>query len=156
MCNYCSAEMCIIVSQNQLPVILNESWRQHPTKQQLYGHLPPITKTMQVRRTRHAGHCWGSGDELISDILLWTPSPGRAMAGRPARTYIQQLCTDTGYSLEDLPGAMDDRDGSQERVSEIRDGGVTLLWWRCQEKNLYILQYAENNGSLDKKKWINF
>ena len=26
-------------------------------KQQLYGHLPPITKTIQVRRTSHAGHC---------------------------------------------------------------------------------------------------
>ena len=25
--------------------ILNKPWRQHPTKQQLYGHLPPITKT---------------------------------------------------------------------------------------------------------------
>ena len=37
--------------------ILNKSWRQHPTKHQLYGHLPPIMKTIQVRRTRHAGHC---------------------------------------------------------------------------------------------------
>ena len=34
-------------------VILNKSWRQRPSKQQLYGHLPPITKTIQVRRTRH-------------------------------------------------------------------------------------------------------
>ena len=38
--------------------ILNKSWWQQPTRQQLYGHLPPITKTIQVRRTRHAGHCW--------------------------------------------------------------------------------------------------
>ena len=37
-----------------LQAILNKSWRQHPTKQQLYGHLPPITKTIQVRLTRHA------------------------------------------------------------------------------------------------------
>ena len=29
--------------------ILNKSWRQHPSKQQLYGHLPPITKTIHVR-----------------------------------------------------------------------------------------------------------
>ena len=50
--------------------ILNMSWWQHPTRHQLYGHLPPITKTMQVRRTRHAGHCWRSKDELISDVLL--------------------------------------------------------------------------------------
>ena len=27
------------------------------TPQQLYGHLPPIMKTIQARRTRHAGHC---------------------------------------------------------------------------------------------------
>ena len=40
-----------------LRAILNKSWRQHPTRHQLYGHLPPITKTIQVRRTRHAGHC---------------------------------------------------------------------------------------------------
>ena len=67
-----------------LQAILNKSWRQHPTRHQLYGHLPPITKTIQVRRTRHAGHCWGSRDELISDVLLWTPTYGRTKAGRPA------------------------------------------------------------------------
>ena len=56
-----------------LRAILNKSWRKHPTKHQLYGHQPPITKTIQVRRTRHAGHCWRSRDELIRDVLLWTP-----------------------------------------------------------------------------------
>ena len=78
-----------------LRAILNKSWRQHPTRHQLYGHLLPITKTIQVRRTRHTGHCWRSRDELISDVLLWTPTHGREKAGRPARTYIQQLCEDT-------------------------------------------------------------
>ena len=91
-----------------LQAILNKSWQQHPTKQQLYCHLSPIMKTIQVRRTRHAGHCWRSRDELISNILLWTPSHGRAKAGRPARTSMPQLCADTGCSL---PGAMDDREG---------------------------------------------
>ena len=33
----------------------------------------PITKTIQVRRTRHAGHCWRSKDELIRDVLLCPP-----------------------------------------------------------------------------------
>ena len=55
-----------------LRAILNKSWRQHPTRHQLYGHLSPITKTIQVRRTRHAGHCWRSRDELIRDVLFWT------------------------------------------------------------------------------------
>ena len=61
-----------------LQAILNNSWWQHPTKHQLYGHLPPIMKTIQVRQTRHAGHCWRSRDELISDVLLWTPKHGHA------------------------------------------------------------------------------
>ena len=112
-----------------LRAMLNKSWRQHPTKQQLYGYLPLIMKTIQVRRTRHAGHCLRSKDELISDILLWSPSHGRAKAGRPARTYIQRFCTDTGYSLEDLPGAMDDREGWRERAREIRAGGARWWWW---------------------------
>ena len=60
-----------------LRAILNKSWRQHPTMQYLYGHLPPITKTIKIRRTRHAGHCWRSRDELISDVLQWTPSHGQ-------------------------------------------------------------------------------
>ena len=79
-----------------LRAILNKSWRQHLTRHQLYGHLPPITKTIQVRRTRHAGHCWRSRDELIRHVLLWTPTYGQAKAGRPAQTYIQQLCEDAG------------------------------------------------------------
>ena len=112
-----------------LRAILNRSWRQHPTRHQLYGHLPPITKTIQVRRTRHAGHCWRSRDELISDILLWTPTYGRAKAGRPAQTYIQQLCEDTGCSPEDLPEAMNDRERWRERVWDIRASGTTWWWW---------------------------
>ena len=59
---------------------------------------------------------------IISDILLWIPSHGRAKEGQPARTYVQQLCVDTGCSFEDLPGAMDDRDELRERVSEISEG----------------------------------
>ena len=112
-----------------LRAILNKSWRQHPTRHQLYGHLPPITKTIQVRRTRHTGHCWRSRDEPISDVLLWTPTYGRAKAGRTARTYIQQLCEDTGCSPEDLPEAMNDREKWQKRVRDIRVSGTTRWWW---------------------------
>ena len=60
-------------STRMLRAISNKSWQQHPTRRQLYGHLPPITKTIQARRTRHAGHCWRSKDEIVSDVLLWTP-----------------------------------------------------------------------------------
>ena len=112
-----------------LRAILKKSWRQHPTKQQLYSHLPPIRKTIKIRQTRQEGHCWRSRDELISDVLLWTPSNGRAKAGYPARTYIQQLCADTGCSPEDLPKAMDDREVWRERVRNIHADSVIWWWW---------------------------
>ena len=112
-----------------LRAILNKSWRQHPTRRQLYGYLPPITKTIQVRRARHAGHCWRSKDELVSDVLLWTPRYGQAKAGRPARTYIQQLCEDTGCNPEDPPEVMNDREKWREMVKGIRAGGTSWWWW---------------------------
>ena len=124
-----------------LRAILNKSWRQHPTRHQLYGHLPLITKTIQVRRTRHAGQCWRSKDELISDVLLWTPTYGQAKAGRPAQTYIQQLCEDTGCNLEDLPEAMNDREKWRERVRDIRAGGMTWWWWNmsmCKRESRFM------------------
>ena len=48
-----------------LRAILNKSRRQHPTKQQLYGNLPPITKTIKIRRTRHARHCWRNREKWV-------------------------------------------------------------------------------------------
>ena len=130
-----------------LRAILNESWWQYPTRHQLYGHLPHITKTIQVRRTRHAGHCWRSRDELISDVLLWTPIYGREKAGRPARTYIQQLCEDTGCSPEDQPEAMNDREKWQERVRDIRASGTTWWWWWWY---IYIYIYYDDENVLLK------
>ena len=87
------------------------------------------SRKLYVRQTRHAGHCLRSRDELISDVLLWTPTYGRAKAGRPARTYIQQLCEDTGCSPEDLPEAMDDREKWRERARDTRASGTTAWWW---------------------------
>ena len=120
-----------------------QEWRQHPTKQQLYSLLPPITKTIQVRRTRHTGHCWRSRDELIRDILQWTPSHERAKAGRPDRTYIQQLCVDTGCSLENLLGTIYDREGSGRCALSARrddddddDDKTYSKLWRYKRKFL--------------------
>ena len=120
-----------------LRAILNKSWRH-----QLYRHLPPITKTNQVRRTRHAGHCCICNVELISDVLLWTPTYGRAKAGQPARTYIQQLCEDTGCSPGDLPEAMNDMEKWRERVRDIRAGGTTW-WWSSSSSSSWSWNYFE-------------
>ena len=108
-----------------LRAILNKTYWQHLTKQQLYSHLPPIMKTIKVRQSRDVGSSWRSWDKIISDVLLWTPSHGRAKAGRQAQTYIQQLCEDMGCSPEDLSEAMNDREEWRERVRDIRAGGTT-------------------------------
>ena len=182
-----------------LRAILNKSWRQHPTRHQLYDYLPPITKTIQARRTRHTEHCWRSKDELISDVLLWTaakakrpartyiqqlcedtgctcllsrklfkldepdmqelirdlllwtPTHGRAKAGRPARTYIQQLCEDTGCCPEDLPEAMNDREKWRERVRDIRATSTTSWWW------WYSYGYRDSSTNIShsyQKSWL--
>ena len=124
-------------------------WQQHPTRHQLYGHLPPITKTIQVRRTRHAGHCWRSRDELIRDVLLWIPTHGRAKAGRPARTCIQQLCEDTGCCPEDLPRAMNDREEWRERVRDIHATSAIWWWWWYIYQALFIHKYKYINCKIN-------
>ena len=130
-----------------LQTVLNKTGWQHPTKQQLYGHLRPITKTILFRRTRHAGHGWRSKDELISDVLLWTPSQERAKVVRLVRTYIQQLCVDTRCSLKDQLGAMDDRDEIETwaYIGHSWRFPIYLLWIHIW---LYIYIYIKELSSL--------
>ena len=100
---------------------------------------------------RHAGHCWRSRDELIRDVLLWTPTHGRAKAGRPARIYIQQLCEDTGCCPEDLPRAMNDREEWRERVRDIRATSAIWWWWYVSRKE----EQASIEDSLDGSiRWL--
>ena len=90
---------------------------------------PTVRPPTPYHENYHAGHCWRSRDELIRDVLLWIPTHGRAKAGRPARTYIQQLCEDTGCCPEDLPRAMNDREEWRERVRDIRATSARWWWW---------------------------
>ena len=66
--------------------------------------------------------------------LVGPSSHGRAKAGRPARTYVQQLYVDTGCSPEDLPEVMINKEGWRDRVRDIHGDGMT--WW-------YIYIYRE-------------
>ena len=86
-----------------------------------------------------------SRDELITDVLLWTPIYGRAKAGSPARTYIQQLCEDIGCSPEDLPEAMNDKKW-RERVKDTRACGMTWWWWWWQR--FYCLTVVSDPNNL--------
>ena len=96
----------------------------------------PSRKTIKVRRTRHAGHCWRSRDELISDVLLWTP-PHMAELKQDDQlepTYRSSVRI-TVCNPEVLPEAMNDWEEWRERVRDICAGGTTWWWW------LYIYIY---------------
>ena len=103
----------------------------------------PSQKNIQIRRTRHAGLCWRSKDKLTRDILLWTPSHGRARVRWSYTIYLQQLGTDAECSLEDLPGEMDDRDGWRERVREIPASGT-----HDDDVDIYIIRKNTGNRHL--------
>ena len=107
-----------------LRTILKKSCKQHPTKQQLYSHQPPISKTTQIR---YMGHYWRSKNKLISNVLLRISLHRCASIEQPTKTYLQQLCTDIRCSLVDLPEAIDDR--RMVRVRVIHTSSMTWWWW---------------------------
>jgi len=98
-----------------LGAVLNLSWRQHPTKKQLYGPIPPITSILCKLRMCIAGHCWRAKQELISNLLLWVSRRGKSRVGRPASSYIDQLCRDASCLPENLPTLMQERDEWRDR-----------------------------------------
>ena len=67
--------------------------------------------------------------KLISDdVLLWISTYRWTNVSWSTKTYIYQFCADTGYSLENLSGVMDDADGWQEKIREFWT--VSMTWWR--------------------------
>ena len=44
-----------------------------------------------------------------------------------AKTFIHQLCEDTGYHFKDLSEVMDNKDRCQERVKGISAVGTTMM-----------------------------
>ena len=82
-----------------------------------------------------------AGEARTSSWMMYSygpPTNGRAKAGRPTRTYIQLLCEDTGWSPEDLPEAMNDREEWRERVRDIRADDKTWWWWWWWYIYIYI------------------
>ena len=80
-------------------------------------------------------------------MLRWNSSHGQAKVGRPARTSIQQLCANTGCSLE----AMDDRDGWREMDREIRASSATWWWWWWQTWH----KFSKNSCTVNREGTVN-
>ena len=65
---------------------------------QMYGHLIPIADTIQFA-IRHAGHCWRYNDDLISGVLLRSPTNQQTSEGCQEKANVHLLCKDTGCCL---------------------------------------------------------
>ena len=73
-------------------------------------------------QARHAGHCWGNKDKLISIYLL---------------------STDTRCCLVDLPRVMTDRDRSQKKVKRIHVISIPW-WWGWIDSPLFYKRYSQH------------
>ena len=97
--------------------VKNLNWKDHPTKPQIYGDIPPISSTLAKRRARFAGHCHRAKDQIISDLLLWQLPTNRR--GQRPFSYIDIICRDTGIVREDINTAMNDRNLWKSIVESI-------------------------------------
>ena len=74
---------------------------------------------------------WNTAGEVKTNSwVMFSPSHGCISVSRPKRTYLQQLCTETGCRLEDLPEVMDDREKWWER-ERFREVCISSMTWWC-------------------------
>ena len=118
-----------------LRAILNKSLKQYSTKQQLYGHLPTLLKSIQVRRRRHVGHSWRSQNELINDVGPLHKDVA-VLVSQVEFIYISSVRT--RYCLEVLMGVMEDRAGCEAREKE--SGKFVLSSWLNNDDDSNIMQ----------------
>ena len=94
----------------------NLSWKNHPSKEQIYGKLPAVSELIKARRVQFAGHCYRAENEVISSLLLWSPTAhGR---GRKL-SYPAMIARATNLEKQDLSRAMQDLKYSRSRVNSI-------------------------------------
>ena len=67
--------------------------------------------SQRERRLRSRGYCWGSENEVVSDLVLWEPKHGKEGVGGQARTFVDLPEVDTWVPRDCLPAVMDDRAG---------------------------------------------
>ena len=91
------------------------SWKNHPTKQMIYGTIPSVSTIVKSRRVQFAGHCFRAENEIISSLLLWKPSQSR---GR-SLSYPSVISRHTGIIEQDLGRVMMDREVWRSIINSI-------------------------------------
>jgi len=79
-----------------LRMVMNITWMDKMTNEDLYGNLPTISNKIRERRLRLAGHCVRHSKLEVSNLVLWEPTQGKFNRGSQRLTYVYRLRNDTG------------------------------------------------------------
>ena len=63
------------------------SGKQHPTKNMIYGDIPPVSSIVRSKRVQFAGHCFRATSEIISPLVLWKPSSVGRRSGKNSHMW---------------------------------------------------------------------
>ena len=109
-----------------LRMCLGVSWMQKLTNEELYRELPKVTEKIAERRMKLAGHCIRHPELSASTLVLWEPKRGAPKPGRPAVTYVDNLCSDLEVEeVEEIKTAMHNRAQWRELSGLVRAGART-------------------------------
>ena len=127
------------LDRNYARMFLNTSWKQHPTKQQLYGNLLPISQT-KMNKT-----CWsllkeqGRTQKQSSSVNSHT----QTHQCWSTKNLIHQLCSDTGCRLDCLQRAMADWNGWRESQGNLCSQYDDDDWYYvCMIKRLWCIGWS--------------
>ena len=79
-----------------LRMIMNITWMDKITNEDLYGNLPRISNKIRERRLKLAGHCVRLSELEVSNLVLWEPTQGKFNRG-------SQRLTSVSYTHLTLP-----------------------------------------------------
>jgi len=79
-----------------LRMVMNITWMDRMTNEDLYGNLPRISNKIRKRRLRLAGHCVRHSELEVSNLVLWEPTQGKFSRGSQRLTYVDRIRKDTG------------------------------------------------------------
>ena len=98
----------------------------------------------QVRQTSHTGHSSRSQDELIRDYFFMDPYTWTHLCWLTSKN-LYQFCGGTGFSLEDLPRALNDRGGWRESGKSVLSRATRWWWRRCCSTKMSLNKEAKPN-----------
>jgi hypothetical protein len=94
-----------------LSAVLNISWRQHMSNDELYGELPRASNKIAARRMELAGHCYRHPELATSRLILWEPGHGHRQRGRQRMTYVDVMRRDANAETSsELASCMKNRE----------------------------------------------